>query len=72
MKPVYVAGLALLLSACGYSVDQLAEDHELRKKILAECADMGMASKDEEKCEIAMKAQAEATRRTAKELFSGE
>ena len=39
----------LLLGGCGYSVEQLTEDTEKRRAILAECAEMRFAAKDEEK-----------------------
>ncbi len=64
-----MVAVAAGLSGCGYSVDQLAEDTELRREILKECANMGVAAKDEEKCGIAAKAEAVAAKRAAEGVF---
>lgn len=71
MKAIWILSALMLfgLNACGYSVEGLAEDDETRHQILKECADMGVASKDEEKCQIAAKAQIEAAKRSVKSVF---
>lgn len=73
MKAVWILSLLALsgLNGCGYTVDGLAGDDETRHQILKECADMGAASKDEEKCQIAAKAQIEAAKRSIKGAFGG-
>ena len=62
---------AALLAGCGYSVEQLAEDTEKRRAILSECAEMGVAAKDEEKCRIAAEAEAVAAGNAASSLLKG-
>lgn len=57
------------LSGCGYSVEQLAEDHELRKRVLAECAEQGMDARDQPDCKLALEAQALAAKNAARDLF---
>lgn len=61
--------MAGLMAGCGYSVDQLAEDHALRKRLLAECAEQGVAAKDDETCRKALDAQAVAAGNAARDLF---
>lgn len=72
MKKIMITSLlsAFLLSACGYSVEQLANDEEKRREILKECAEMGMAAKDEEKCEIAAKAEIEAAKKGMDQMMN--
>jgi hypothetical protein len=71
MKAVWILFILTLLGlhACGYTVDGLAEDDETRHQILKECADMGVASKGEEMCQIAARAQVEAAKRSIKGAF---
>ena len=69
------AGWLLLLlvtigfGGCSYTVEDLAEDDEVRNQILKECAEMGAASQDEELCKIAARAQVEAAKRSIKGAF---
>jgi len=65
-----LSALLGLTAACGYTVDQLAEDDELRNKVLKECLELGMQAKEEEKCRIAAEAQVEAIKRAAEGLFT--
>ena len=69
--PLLLLPAVLFLGGCGYSVDQLAEDTEKRRAILSECAEMGMAAKDEEKCSIALEAEAMAVGNAASRLLEG-
>lgn len=71
MKVIWILSAFMLfgLNACGYSVESLTEDDEARHQILKECADMGAASKDEEKCRFAAKAQIAAAKRSVKSVF---
>ena len=71
MKVIWILSALMLLglNACGNSVESLAEDDEARHQILKECADMGVASKDEEKCQMAAKAQIEAAKRSVQRVF---
>lgn len=59
------------LAGCGYSVEQLAEDTDKRRAILAECVEMGVAAGDEEKCRIAAEAEAVAAGNAASGLLKG-
>lgn len=58
-----------VLGGCGYSVDQLVANKELRMSILQECAGMGIAAKDAEKCSIAAEAEVEAIKQAAQGLM---
>jgi len=71
MKVVWILPMLVLLglSGCGYTVEGLAEDDETRHQILKECAEMGVASKDEEKCQLAAKAQIEAAKKSVQRAF---
>jgi len=59
----------LLLSGCGYSVDDLAGDHDRRNEILKACADMGEASQHDELCRMAARAQVEAAKRAIQNSY---
>lgn len=72
MKTIQFAMLStviLLLTGCEPTVESLAKNDDKRKKILAECADMGWAAKDDELCQKAVKAQSEALKQSTKDLF---
>lgn len=69
--PFLLLPAVLVLGGCGYSVEQLAEDTEERRAILADCAEMGIAAKDEEKCRIAAEAEAVAAGNAASRLLEG-
>jgi len=71
VKAVWILSVLILfgLNACGDSVESLTENDEARHQILKEGADMGVASKDEEKCQIAARAQIEAAKRSVKSVF---
>ena len=58
-----------LISACGYSVEQLVRDTPLRTKVLRDCVSMGLKAKDEDKCLKAAEAQARVTGESIKSLF---
>lgn len=60
---------SLLISGCGYSVEQLVRDTPLRTKVLKDCVSMGLKAKDEDKCLKAAEAQARVTGESIKSLF---
>ncbi len=61
-KPLMIFLLASALNACGgYTVKQLETDHQLRRKIIAECLLMGPEAREVDKCVVAAKAQVKAT-----------
>ena len=68
-KTIIVLGTTLLLSACGYSVEQLADDTELRRSLLKDCTEQGVAAKDDETCIMAIKAEALAAKNAAQDLM---
>jgi len=59
----------LALSGCGDTFDTLTEDSERRNQILKACADMGMASQDDQLCQMAARAQVEAAKRSIRGAF---
>ncbi|MDH5545852.1 MAG: EexN family lipoprotein [Gammaproteobacteria bacterium] len=61
--------LALSLSACGYSVEQLVRNDDLRHKVLKECVVMGKKAVDADKCKKATEAQARVTGNAIKNIF---
>ncbi|MDH5218183.1 MAG: EexN family lipoprotein [Gammaproteobacteria bacterium] len=60
---------SLLITGCGYSVEQLVRDTPLRTKVLKDCVSMGLKAKDEDKCLKAAEAQARVTGESIKSLF---
>jgi len=68
-KYLWILATATLISSCGYSVDDLAEDHDRRNDILKACADMGEASQQDDLCKMAAKAQVEAAKRSIQKSF---
>ena len=59
----------LLISGCGYSVEQLVRDTPLRTKVLKDCVSMGLEARNEDKCLKAAEAQARVTGESIKNLF---
>lgn len=68
-KILGVGLLALILTGCELTVDDLVNDADKRHEILKECASMGLAAKDEKKCRIAAEAEVEAGKKAAGELL---
>lgn len=65
---VLITGISLL-SACGYTVEQLVKDDALRHKVLKDCATMGLKAKDDKNCRVAAEAQVKATGDSVKGLL---
>ena len=48
---------------------ELVKDDDLRHKVLKDCVKMGIAAKDEKKCQVATEAQVKASGNTIRGLF---
>lgn len=68
-KLLAVGIMALFLAGCELTVDDLVNNAEKRHQILKECAAMGLAAKDEKKCQIAAEAELKAGKKAAGELL---
>ncbi len=70
LKYLVLAGV-VALTGCDYSLERLVEDTQLRREVLKECAEMGLAAKDDAQCRLAAEAEVEAAKRGVKSLLGG-
>ncbi len=69
MRSAFYLLFPLLLTACGEpSIESLVENAEKRQEILKDCAELGIAAKDEERCVNAAKAEAIAVKSAIQDI----
>lgn len=59
----------IAIAGCGYTVEQLVKDKNLRTKVLKDCVALGLKAKDQDKCLKAAEAQARVTGNSIKSIF---
>ena len=72
-RTALLAGLlAIPLSGCGPSVDGYVADPEARRDVLGRCAKFELDPTEDERCAMAVEAEAIAARQAVEGLFSDE
>jgi hypothetical protein len=66
---VVPAALTLLLAGCGPSVEGYVDDLEERREILAKCAMLELNPTEDQRCAMAVEAEAVAAKQAVEGLF---
>ena len=69
LRPLFLLCCALLVTACGPSVDGYVRDADARRDMLGKCASLEVDATEDERCGMAAEAEVIAARDAMKKAF---